>query len=66
MLDDFLVAGVGHNGQLVRQQEIAAVTFCYFHHIAANAERRDIFFQDDFHDGSIQNSFPRIRTDKRG
>ncbi len=46
------VAGVGLEGELARQKEIAGVALCYFHHLAASAELFDVFLQNDLHDPS--------------
>src|SRR6185503_9925766 len=49
LLDHLPVSGGRLNGELAGQQEIAAVSFGYFHYVAASAKLRDIFFQNDFH-----------------
>jgi hypothetical protein len=44
-----LVGGGSLQGQLARQQEIAAVALGDLHHVSAVAEICYVFFQNDFH-----------------
>src|SRR6202030_3967604 len=41
--------GIGLDGELARQQEVAAIAFRDLHHIAARAQLGYVLFQDDFH-----------------
>src|SRR5579872_4951856 len=50
LLDDSFVCAAGLDGDLARQQEIAAISFGDLHDVAAMAKLFYIFFQNDFHE----------------
>src|SRR5690348_10706608 len=49
LLDNRLIGAARFDGELARQQEIAAKTFGDLHDVAAMAKLFYVFFQNDFH-----------------
>src|SRR5215471_8316059 len=66
LFDHGLVGRGGLNGQLARQQVVAAVAFGNLDHVAAMAQLGNIFFQNDFHFRSpVSKSFYRAAKGSR-